>query len=387
MLRVASTVVLALTLALAGAGGIDATPVSGNSPCAFADSLAKAKEDQEARKAYVGVLKADPSSPCALKGLEALNASPPESVAKQRNNTVDEIVAWLKALAVLIGALIVLFFLFLLLGYLPWLGRRLQRFWPVRLVLAPRLSFGLIGDEAMDKKLGAPITARIKERLGHLRDDALDHVSGYGLDFYDLDFGGPQQNFADLVSGNGGLKSALESASDISEQTKTVAALLSVLYTLLPIKRFEVSGVLEPSASTGAAITLVLEESNRFGAATTLQGPPPAGGDPDAAEYLQLADPAAVWIQYEVARALRDEDGDPARAKSHALVREGFDCYGEGELEAARTRYQRALQMNKDNWAAYVGLAIADARLGGEFLASIKSLEEGLERMRRVLSG
>lgn len=381
--RVARLASLATALGLLLTASAAAGPNSEGAanPCAFPEALVQAKEDAEARKAYVGVLKLDPSSPCARDGLAALNEPAAESASKKRTDFVEEVAGWLEAIAVAIGTLAVLFFALLFLGYCPWVERRMRRLWLVRRVLAPRLSFGAIDAEAVDEKIGTPMTARIKERLGQMREEALSHVPEY-----DLDSGGPRQEFADLVSGSGSLKSALESASDISGQAKAVAALLSIAYTLLPIKRFEISGSLEPPVATGAAATLILEQGGNFGAATTLQGPHPAGEKPKAAEYMQLADPAAVWIQYEVAQALRHEEPDPAKAESLALVREGIECYGRGKLPEARARYEKALQLNERNWAAYVGLAVAEARLGEDFETSVRRIEEGLALMRRMLS-
>src|SRR4051794_37278931 len=51
-------------------------------PCATAESLSKAGEATEARKAYVAILQADPTSQCALSGLTALNTPAAESATK-----------------------------------------------------------------------------------------------------------------------------------------------------------------------------------------------------------------------------------------------------------------------------------------------------------------
>jgi tetratricopeptide (TPR) repeat protein len=398
---------------------------TGNSnPCATAEALASAGEAKDARKAYVAVLQADPASKCALTGLTKLNTPAAESATKDcetgeqfldvhRNadaidsfkaalkkdpkddcatkglaeagpsvptRVLDEIAGSIPTVLIGIGLVVLLLFLLLLFAYWPWLGRGMRRVPLLSLILRPRLTFETLEDAAVDGKPGAPIAARIKERLGRMRDEALADELGE----YDLDLGSPREEFADLVSKNGGLKKSLEKASDISDQTKLVAAVLDVVYALLPIPRYEISATLEPPASTGAAATLLLERNTKHEAATTLRSPEPAKGTaaPGAADYVKLADPAAVWIQFEIARSLKGDKANAAAAESHALVREGLDFYHRDDFEQARASYEKALRINRRNWAAYVCLAVAEARLGKDFARSLKHTEEGLEEMK-----
>jgi tetratricopeptide (TPR) repeat protein len=350
--------------------------------CRFADALAQGKEVKPARKAYVEVLKVNPASKCAENGLAALNAPSTKSAGEERSDAVDEIVGWLSALAILIGLAALLFFAFLFLDYIPKLGLLIRKI-PVigtffNSALAPRLSFGEIDDKSVDHNPGPALTARIKRRLGQMREEATSNELEYDLDSSD-----PRQRFADVVSETGGLKSALESASDVSDQTKAVAALLSIFYTLLPIKRFEISGSLEPPTKTGAAATLILEEGSGFVSATSLHGAPCKGdSEANAAEYMQLADPAAVWIQYEIVANLSHQDTDVSLAESQALIREGIDHLERGERSKACASFEKALRVNRDNWAAYLGLGIAEARLGKDFKQAIARIEEGIRLMR-----
>lgn len=399
---------------------------SGNGPCTLPDTLSKAKEDKEARKAYVAVLKNNPTAKCALDGLAKLNApaaksakeacelgqayldvhrhadaaeafksglekDPQAECAKNGlekagpswfTRTADTVANSIPTVLIFIGLGLLVVFAFLLLGYWPWMKRQIRRppvLGPlVSRVLGPRLTFESVEDKAVDGSPGGPFAARIKERLSSMRDEALSRQAPE----YSLDIGTPREEFADLVSKDGGLKNSLDNASDISDQAKVVAALLSLVYSLLPIRRFEISGSLEPPASTGVAATVLLERDSKLAAATTLRAPQKASGTPTAPDYMQLADSAAVWIQHEVARSLDNREPDPGAAESQALVREGLDFYGQEELEKARTCYEKALELNRRNWAAYVCLAVAEARSGQNFGRSIRKSEEGLGLIR-----
>jgi tetratricopeptide (TPR) repeat protein len=418
---------LAVTVAVAAP---DHEPVTA-AACAIPEALTKAGEDKEARKAYVEDLKADPSSSCALEGLKKLNAPTPKSSSEDcdlgnayldlnRNDdaieafkaglakdvtdacakegleeagpswltrSANEVAGWIPTIALIIGLVLLAFYLVLLLGHwrrLKWLLEQIWKLGPlIGRILGPRLTISNLSDDSVDGKPGNAVTTRVKERLGRMRSEALSKEPPE----YHLDLSTPREDFADLVSGSGGLKSALDNASDISDQGKVVAAVLNIVYVLLPIRRFEISGTLEPPASTGAAATLILEEGGGFEAAATLQSPPPASGAPGAADYMQLADPAAVWIQYEVARSLNGEDPKPAEAESQALVRDGLGYYAEEQFKEARACYEKALRLNRRNWAAYVCLAVAEARIGDDFPASIQRSAEGFEAIKEESGG
>ena len=137
-----------------------------------------------------------------------------------------------------------------------------------------------------------------------------------------------------LSPGNGALQNALNNARDISDQTKLVAAVLDLLYGILPIRKISVAGVLEPPAGREASATFSLQDDVQQAAAITLSVPTTA--DPVYADYARLARPAAVWIQYEVTRALKYDDELPASApSSYALLREGIDRQNEANTAEA----------------------------------------------------
>ncbi|HEX5374965.1 MAG TPA: hypothetical protein VFW48_02295, partial [Solirubrobacterales bacterium] len=422
-----AAVVLALSVSVGGAAaaGTDGgTGTAEAAPCVLPKALVKAKEDKAARKAYVKELAVDPGSKCALDGLKALNAPAAEPAAgscKIGNafldvHREDDAIAaykkgleanpgsdcasdgldeagpgWFKRTAdcvldaiptflVWVGLLLLACLLILLIAYWPRAKRKMQT---ARLVgpligrvLRPRLTFETIADDCVEGKPGPPIVARIKELLAKMRDEAVAKVP---LE-YDLDFGTPGEEFADLVSADKGLKSSLDNASDISEQTKLVAAVLGLVYSLLPIQRFEISGCLEPPQDSAASASLLLEEDTQRRAGTTVKRTVKSA-TPGAAEYMTLVEPAAVWIQFEVARAIEGKAPDARAAESWALLDEGLRLYRLGELADAREAYERALLADSRNWAVYVSLAVAEARSATDFEAAMKRTLEALKKM------
>jgi tetratricopeptide (TPR) repeat protein len=228
-------------------------------------------------------------------------------------------------------------------------------------------------DDAVEGKPGASIAARIKERLHRVREEA---TSPDALDI-GIDFSTPREDFVELVSENGSLKSSLEKASDISDQTKIVAAVLNLAYALLPIERISITATMEPPSRGGATATFILEKNARLEAATTLRGAQPATGEPTAADYSRLADPAAVWVQYEVARVLAGQREDADAAESYAFLREGLDYQAADERIKARSCYLEAISLDPSNASAYLNLALLDAWFADDFDSAIEVLEAG----------
>ncbi len=328
----------------------------------------------DAIAAFNQALAKNPDATCASKGLASLQSS-------WFTNAVTDSITWLEDGLTVIGIVIAFGFAFLLLGYIPGVQ---SRFLAIPLIgsligsfVAPRVTFAPF-DDSFGTKCGAALTARIKERLLSYRDDALAPDSGD----YDVDLGTGGEEFVDLVSGDSPLKSAVDNAADVSDQTKLVAAILGVLYWLLPIKRLTVSGVVNPATQPPSplqpqtSVTLFLQNGNRQEAAVTLSAPiaktsaPPAAGVNSAAapaastdDYLNLASPSAVWVQYEVAHALSNstelEENGP---QSYALVREGLDQQLARNYDGAEASYLAAIALNTKNWSAYVNRAILEVR-------------------------
>jgi tetratricopeptide (TPR) repeat protein len=309
----------------------------------------------DALAAFKAALEKNPHAKCATDGLDKVKPWWLQRVS-------DSVTSALPELLVAIGLILLAFLVVLLAAYWKKVDRRLSR-WPlIGRVLRPRLTLTALDDAALTSKVGASMAARIKERLQRFRDVALGDASDPESPGYDLEFDRADEEFADLVSGNSSLERSLDKLSGVSDQTKLVGGLASLLYTILPIKKLTVSGVLDSPESSAAAITLALEDNERQAAAVALSGPP-LPGQPTATDYLRLADPAAVWIQYVVARAVARDRIDPDGAASYALVRKGLDLQLAGDVIQARLAYQQALDRNPRNWAGKVNLAILEASI------------------------
>jgi tetratricopeptide (TPR) repeat protein len=416
--------VIAVASTLAPLSGTVAQ-AQGASPCAVPDALLEVGEKQRARKGYVVLLRRDPQLPCAMEGLRKINADTTTKEAQALCNRgaaydrlhrtddaldsyksalekdssrdscgeegIDKLDSpstlgrWFDAFAAALpqyllaaGLALAALFILLLFGYSRRVFKCLVR-WPILgRILSPRLNLESFTDKS-DKHVGEAIEARIRERLTRMREEATrTHEPA-------LDFGTPREDFADLVATHGGLDKALEKASEAAgEQGKAVAALLNLLYTLLPIRRLTIAGVVEPAVGPRASATLNLQRDGRLEAATSLEGPvSETPGTLHASDYLKLAGPAAVWVQYEVARAIRagGEPG-PDAAESYALVLEGLERQGEGRYAEALPLYERALELDRDNWAAWLNRGMAEAFVDGPD-RSARSLAAGFNRRMR----
>jgi tetratricopeptide (TPR) repeat protein len=321
--------------------------------CNLGRAYSDRKRKEDALTAYKAALAKNPKAPCAIAGVP--KESGPGWFFQGLDGISNEAPHALVFAAIVIVGLIVL----LLPTRAPSLRRRLARRRGLGWLLSPRLTLAPVDDAALgDNKVGTAISARIKERLQRFRDEARSHEeSGY-----ELDFGTGDEEFADLVSDNAGLQNALGKVGDLSEHTKIAAALLQLLYATLPIHRLTISSVLDPPAASGASATLSLEDGSRLAAAVTLSGPalPRPAAAPD---YLRLSDPAATWVQHEVANRLRGREAEPDEALSYALVREGLDRHLAHDDAQAAVSYEEALVLYPKNWAAIVNLAATKARL------------------------
>jgi hypothetical protein len=233
------------------------------------------------------------------------------------------------------------------------------------------MTLGPIDDSGHDPVIGVAVTARIGAYLQRYRDEALVK----NANDYDLDYGTGGEEFVDIVSGDGKLAKALTSAQDISDQSKPVAAILGLLYGLLPIPALTISGAFDPPEGSDAGVTLSLQNGAKQAGAVMLSVP--AEGDkPAYTDYTKLAQPAAIWVQYAVSQLLEpNEDAGPDDPASFALLREGLNRQNEGQIEAAELAYEQAVALNHRNWAARVNLASLRARDArpGEAIATVRN--------------
>lgn len=180
------------------------------------------------------------------------------------------------------------------------------------------------------------------------------------------------------MSGDGGLDGSLKKLGEAGGQAGAVAAIIGLLIGLLPIRRFSFSGVIEPASGPAASATLAMQSGQRQGGAVTLVGRA-LEHEPVAGDYLALAAPAAVWAQYEMARFLVSEPRSPEAAESYALVREGLDHHLAGDAAEAIAAFQHAIELDRDNWAAKVNLAVTQARLAKDCGAAEAVLAQAVE--------
>jgi tetratricopeptide (TPR) repeat protein len=366
------TIVATIAVATALAMPASAPSAAADPRCAVPDALASAGEEGEARKEYVALLKSDPHLECAEKGLSGIDDSDA--------TTAGSVFDWIeRALPqyLLAGALaLVVLVLVLLTAYIPGVRPRLVWLPLVGKILSPRFNFETLTDKS-DKGVSEAIEARIKERLARMHAEA----TGSGGPGYELDRGTPRDDFDVLLGDDKRLKTALEKASEATEHTKLVGAVLSLLYALLPLRRLTVMGVVEPQAGPRASATLNLESNGRLVAAAIVLSPvSETPGTLTAADYFKVADPAAVWMQFEVAREIQGGNGQgPDAAESHAAVRAGLESQLAGKYKEARKFYEDALRLDQTNLAAYVNLAITEVALAPQpdYEAAVSILNEG----------
>jgi tetratricopeptide (TPR) repeat protein len=412
------TLVVALTLT--AALGAPHSAVAKSSPCDPADALKDAGEAKSARKAYTNLLLKEPSLTCAQTGLKDLNApqAPQDAaaglcaqgeayrragrrddaekaftsaVAKDPSKNscgekgldaldstwtswVERVLAVVPDVAAGIGVGLVALLLLLMLGYSQFFFRIYRRIKGVRWILRPRLALDDLGDRSDDMRAGAAVTARVRERLQRFREEVEDEAAFAS----NLDFGTSTQELAEITCGDSGLQSSLDKLADLGGHTGAVAALIGLVVGLLPIKRFSFSGIIEPASGPSASATMSFQAGSRQAGSVTLTGKT-LDHEPVAGDYLALAAPAAVWVQYEVARAVADQELPPEIAESYALVREGLDHYVAGNPSDAITAFEQALELDSRNWPAKVNLAVTKARLANDFDVSEAILEQAVE--------
>jgi tetratricopeptide (TPR) repeat protein len=334
--------------------------------CELGDAYRAQDKRSDAATAYKKALSEDPNAPCAIKGVEKPVASGVSRFTTWITNALPVALIYLAAGLVALLAL-------LLAGYYPPFGRRLAHVPVLGAILSPRLTIGPVDDTGVSVKTGVAITARIKERLQRFREEALRHHEPD----YELDHGTGEEEFADLVSGDSVFQTALKNARELSDQTKTIAAFASLIYAVLPVERLTITGAICTQDDQTASGTFSLERDAQLKAATTVTGPATqaAKTSPNGSDFVALADHAAAWAQYVVARVLATRDFTPDQAESYALVQIGLDHELAGDYELAIAAFLHALALNSRNWAARVNLAVTEAHLAkpAEAIGTVRS--------------
>jgi tetratricopeptide (TPR) repeat protein len=318
--------------------------------CSRGDSLLARHRDEDALAAYKAALERDPTAACAHEGIRV--ASP-----GWLSRTISEVSDAVPT--ILVGLLLVLLLGFAIL-MLAWSKNVYEMFTNIpflRAILRPRLSFSPINEEAAEAKVAASLLARVQKRLHQFQSAASgDSAAGVSTDD-DLDFGSPDETFADLVSGNSALQKSLGALSGLSEHGKVIAGVINIAYTWLPIRQLALSGVLGPPSLMRATLSMSVEKDARLVAAAVLEGPELANR-PDASHYLELGERAALWTQYVVARTLADEPIEPRSAESYMFASRALDLHLIGDdknLEQARVLYREALSALGSNYQERIG--------------------------------
>jgi hypothetical protein len=341
--------------------------------CSQGDEERRLGHDAEARTAYDSALAKNPEAACAQEGIKAVDRL---SFTKVINGIID----WTPRVLVAIGAVAVALFILLLFAYFPWIYRLYLKVPGMRSLIGPRLAVADFDDTSCGDgiKVGTAVAARVKTWYQRYRDRALREAERY-----DLDYSAGAEKFVNIVSGNGALQDAIDNAKDISDQSKTVAALLGLLYSVLPIHKFSVAGTLDRAGADEVAATLTLQDGSKQIAGHTLTA---ATAQPNAAtapDYLRLARPTALWVHYETTRLAANGEMSPDTGASYAQLREGIDRQEEGDPVAAERAYEEALRFDSRNWAALVNLASLRARQQNRVPEAIALIEGGLEQIRR----
>jgi tetratricopeptide (TPR) repeat protein len=331
-----SLLVVAVVVACGG-GAVPATAAgAGGSaqPCALADALARDGERQAAHSAYLRVLASDPTSPCANAGVAA---TLPRTSTTSISNTVRDIA---KAVAyavgvILLGLLLVVVAALLWLQFqtrTPWLRDR----WPAHRIRRPVFSVEPMTDTGTDP-LGSAVAGLIRGRVSWRTDR-------FGLN---------------LVSGQAGVASAFSGLGDISSEAKAAVAVIEVLTAVLPRRRFQLTGQLQPSGEEGVGISLELSQNGNAEALTSLWAASfHLTGAPNASAYQHLAVASAAWADIWMTKAVDGGallTGDPV---SWAFFRSGVDAQRLGDRERAQVLYEQALAADSTNVGALANLGI-----------------------------
>lgn len=262
---------------------------------------------------------------------------------------------------VLVLALALALLLVLMLGYTAWGARIFRRVFVIRYILRPRFTVADLDDRALAKDItiGPAMSGRIKERLQRFREDTQDESrSGYRLHS-----GRSEQVLIDTVQDDTGLSNALGKLGDASENGKLLAAMVGALVALLPIRRYTLTGIIEPSSDNVPLATIALQRNGRL-LGTVAVGLPPLKEPPPSAAYLRLCDATAVWAQYHMTTDLADETPNARMAESYAAVRHAMDLDDDGDQPGALAAYDRAIGLDAENWTAHANRIALLAAMG-----------------------
>jgi tetratricopeptide (TPR) repeat protein len=333
---------------------LPATAVGASTPsCALGLALQRDGERALAHSAYLKVLAANPSSPCANRGVVETNAPSAGSVWNSAGDIARDAAYAVGAilLALLLVGVAVLLWLQIQ-TRTPWLRER----WPAHLIRRPVFSVEPLNDAGTDP-LGSAVAGLIRGRVTWRTDR-------FGLN---------------LVSGQAGVASAFSGVGDFSSEAKAAVAVITVLTALLPRRRFQLTGQLQPSGEEGVGISLELSQNGDAEALTSLWAASfHLTGAPNANAYQNLAVACAAWVDIWMTKAVDGAGlltGDP---QSWAFFRSGVDAQRLGDRKRAQVLYEQALAVDGTNIGALANLGII-CRRARQYEDARDYLERALE--------
>jgi tetratricopeptide (TPR) repeat protein len=306
-------------------GGLDAL-------CGYAEALDRDGERQSAHAAYLQVLALNPSSRCANRGVAATLPPNPTSVWTTAGNIAQDtghaIVAILLAL-LLVGVAILLWLQ--IQTRAPWFRDQ----WPANKIRRPTFSVEPLTDTGTDP-LGPAVAGLIRGRVTWRTD-------GFGLN---------------LVSGQAGIASAFSGLGEASSEASAAVAVVTFLTSLLPRRRFQLTGQLQPPGEEGVGISLELSQNGDAVALWSFWGASfDCAKDSTATAYQQLAVACAAWADIWMTKTLGGGllTDDP---QSWAFFRCGLDAQRLDNGERAQILYEQALAADATNVGAMANLGI-----------------------------
>jgi Flp pilus assembly protein TadD len=344
---VAAAALAIVALPAAGAAGAPAPS------CALGAALQRDGERALAHSAYLKVLAFDASSPCANNGVVATAAPSKGSIWSSAGNIVKDAAYVVGAilLALVLAGVAVLIWLQVQ-TRTPWLRDR----WPAHLIRRPVFSVEPLTDTGTDP-LGSAVAGLIRGRVSWRTDR-------FGLN---------------LVSGQAGVASAFSGLGDVSSEAKAAVAVITFLTALLPRRRFQLSGQLQPPGEEGIGISLELSQNGDAEALTSLWAASfHLTGAPNANAYQSLAVACAAWADIWMTKAVDGAGlltGDP---QSWAFFRSGVDAQRLGDRKRAQVLYEQALAVDGTNIGALANLGII-CRRGRQYEDARDYLERALE--------
>jgi len=316
--------------ALAGIKALDAPKPPTGASCAAADALRDLGYDDEAKAAYVKVLEAGGTSQCAKDGLDEL---------KSRG---DRLIAWTEHVGKVFVALLFLIGIAVAVAvtFSYWARRSERRPAPeIRHLrfLVPTLGLESFKRATSTETDGDAFSAALREAL------ATPQVS-------------PGRPYSlNSVIATEGLGETIAKLGEAVAPLKALGAIVSVLQLAKPKASFAVHGTLRTLDSRIAA-TAFLEETGRSRQADTLMAPP---GLDEPLEAVAWA--VAGWTQHAIQEVARGATPFQTHTSvSYGFLSAGARAEGLAKAEDARALYVHAIELDGLNGQARIALAILD---------------------------